>query len=497
MSRKFRSGCQGCFSVRMTVSNDMNVQQNISGVFPHLSTMGDAVPIRNEAGIGAMMPWAECLWFVTYVSHTGSGTGLYSIDQHMRLTRHPQSVAGTYANRLIHSSSDQLLIGPHIISHTGAVRTVEGLVKHRLAAVTEHIEEPERKVHYLTMEGLFLELDLESLRVRTLFDLAHELAITKKEQIDYEQHPELAPQGRAREETPQPHFKAAHCANGRVYVTNNTFGENDFIGLHRGGRLAEWDGAEWKIIERRPFNEVTGRKNWGENVYATGWDRASAILMVRVNGAWQRYRMPKGSHNFEHFWQTEWPRIREVESERYLMDASGIFYELSPVAFDNTIWGVNPISRHIRIIPDFCTYKGMLVLGGNQQTPIFDTNLTVGYPESNMWFGKTDDLWGWGKPAGWGGVWWKEQVASEEVSDPYLMTGFDRKVLHLAHNATRTVEFRVEVDFLGTKEWKQYQTYAVAATGYVHHEFPRAFSAHWVRIIAGAKCEATAYFTYT
>lgn len=476
----------------------MNNMVNISGVFPHLSVTADAVPVRNECGIGALMPWAERLWFVTYLSHTGSGTGLYTVDQQLRLEKHSQSVHGTYANRLIHSPSSQLLIGPHIIDHQGTVRTVKELVPHRLAAVTEHLEEPETKVHYLTMEGLFLELDLESLTLKTLFDLSHELAITEREQIDYETHPELAPQGRALEEVPQPHFKSAHCADGRIYVTNNTFGEQDFLGVHRGGRLAEWDGKKWHIIERRPFNEVTGRKNWQENVYATGWDRASAIFMARIDGKWQRYRMPKASHNFEHFWQTEWPRIREVESERYIMDASGMFYELSPVAFDGKIWGLNPISRHLRIIPDFCTYKGMLVLGGNQQTPIFDTNLVVGYPEANLWFGKTDDLWNWGRPAGWGGVWWKEPLTEPTTSDPYLMTGFDKKVVHFANDGQKGVEFQLEVDFLGTQDWRPYHRCSVSSNGgYAHHTFPPGFSAHWVRVIASEACVATAYFTYT
>ena len=46
--------------------------------------------------------------------------------------------------------------------------------------------------------------------------------------------------------------------------------------------------------------------------------------------------------------------------------------------------------------------------------------------------GKTDDLWSWGKPQGWGSVWHEEKVEAGEASDPYLMTGFDKKVLHLS-----------------------------------------------------------------
>ncbi len=470
---------------------------NISGVLPHLAVRADSVPIRNESGIGALMPWADRLWMITYVSHTGSGTGLYSVDEHLNISKHPQSVAGTYANRMIHSASNQLIIGPHLISHQGKVRTVPALKRHRLAAVVEHLHDPENKLYYLTMEGLFLEMNLQTLQVKRLFDLSKELAITELEQIDYESHPELAPQGKTVEEYPQPHFKAAHMGSGVVVVANNTFGEMDFSGAHRGGRLAEWDGQEWKIIERRPFNEVAGRKNWRQIVFATGWDRSSAILMARIEGQWQRYRLPKGSHNFEHFWQTEWPRIREVETERYMMDASGMLYELSPVAFANRIWGVKPICCHIRIIADYCAYKGMLVMAGNQATPIFDNNLVVGYPEANLWLGKSDDLWQWGKPSGWGGPWWSEKVIANQPSDPYLMTGFDKKTLHLAHRSKREIEFRVEVDFLGTQEWQHYRSFRVGANGYSHHQFPDGYSAHWLRIVPSDDCRATAYLTYT
>ncbi|HSW44224.1 MAG TPA: hypothetical protein VLM89_01480 [Phycisphaerae bacterium] len=58
-------------------------------------------------------------------------------------------------------------------------------------------------------------------------------------------------------------------------------------------------------------------------------------------------------------WYTEWPRIREVETERFLMDIHGMFYE---------------VPRQ--------------VCGGH--------NFLVGEPQSNLWFGKTDGLWSFG-----------------------------------------------------------------------------------------------------
>ena len=120
-----------------------------------------------------------------------------------------------------------------------------------------------------------------------------------------------------------------------------------------------------------------------------------------------------------------------------------------------------------------------------------------GQPQSGLWFGKTDDLWRFGKPQGWGGPWWEAPILAETPSDPYLMTGFDKKVLHLYHNDAKTVEFRVEVDVLGNGSWQPYTTVPVGPGGYAHHEFPEAFSAHWVRVTIDQTCRATAYFVYT
>jgi hypothetical protein len=451
---------------------------HVSGVIPSLSVKADILPTRSECGIGALMAWANRLWLITYVSHkagTGAGTGLYEIDENLTMRKHSASVVGTYANRMVHAPTHQVVIGPHVIDAGGKVRTVQAIQEHRLTATMEHLEDPAHKVYFLTMEGLLFEVDVNTLRAKQVADLIRELGL----------------QGA------RPHFKGGHTSNKRVIVANNTYDESDFEGKTSHGRLAEWDGNKWTILERKPFYEVTGRKNMGQVIFATGWDRASAILKVFAKGQWSTYRLPKATHCLDHWWQTEWPRIREVESERYLMDCHGMFYELSPVAYSGKIWGVRPIATHLRIIPDFCSWRGFLVLAGNQVTPIGDSTLLAGEPQAGLWFGKTDDLWQFGKPKGWGGVWWEQAVAANQPSDPFLMTGFEQKVLHLSHDASRAVDFVVEVDFLGNQTWKTYDTIRVPANGYTHHEFPPGFSAHWARVTASAKCAATACFVYT
>jgi len=394
------------------------------------------------------------------------------------MVKRPESHVGTYTNRFVHDPSNQLFIGPHVIDAERAVRTIEPLLEVRLCGTMYHLTDRDNKVYMLGMEGEFFEVDVHSLAVTPLADLVEELGIPSVKRA---------------------HFKAGYSAFGRVWVANNTYDNADYIGEADDGRLAEWDGDTWTILERRPFYEVTGCDTFFDTVFATGSDNASAILKVFTadDGAWRTYRLPKASHTFDHWWSTEWPRIRQTEHERYLMDCHGMFYELTPWAYRNRIWGLRPISTHLWVLGDYCVFRGMLVMGADGASPIHSRNPLCADPQSAMWFGKTDDLWQFGKPAGWGGVWRETPVTAGEPSDPYLMTGFDKKGLHLAQEGGGDATFTLEVDFLGDGAWKRYGAFTVPAGGYVHHEFPAGFSAHWVRVTSDADCTATAHFTYT
>jgi len=207
--------------------------------------------------------------------------------------------------------------------------------------------------------------------------------------------------------------------------------------------------------------------------------------------------VPKATHTHEHKWQTEWPRIREVEHERFLMDLHGMFYELSPWAYGQRIWGVKPISQHLWVHGDFCTWKGMLVLGSDNASPDGAENTLCAEPQSGIWFGKTDDLWKLGKPAGWGGPWWKTPTKAGEPSDPYLMTGFEHKCLHLFHEEKDTVKFDIELDGLGDGSFKRYATFDVGSGQAIQHAFPAGLSAHWIRIVPRSDALATAQLHYT
>lgn len=449
----------------------------ISGVVPRLAVKAAHTP-RSETGIGALMPWADRLWFVTYVAHkspTGDGTGLFSIDDELQVSKHPESVVGTYANRMVHKETSQLFIGPHVIDVAGNVRTIGPLVDIRITGTARHLSDPANKVYMLGMEGEFCEVDVHTLEVTRTFDLLDALQVHG-----------------------YPHFKDICTRNGRVVVVNNSYYHDDFPTGGSEGRLAEWDGSQWRVLARTQFNTLATANGMGDALYAVGQDRASAVLWVHLpTTGWRTYRLPKATHTQDHAFTTEWPRIREVESERLLLDASGLFYELPPMTYGDAVWGVRPISSHLRIVGDFCSWNGMLVMAGDQTTPLHDNNPVAGQPQANLWFGKTDDLWQWGKPQGWGGPWWESVVEADVASDPYLMTGFEHKCLHLTNDGDTLLEVDLEVDVTGTGRWHRYDSCTVEPGGYHSQVFPTGFSAHWVRLVPRRSGVATAQFTYT
>ena len=89
---------------------------------------------------------------------------------------------------------------------------------------------------------------------------------------------------------------------------------------------------------------------------------------------------------------------------------------------------------------------------------------------------------------GWGGPWWKSPVKADEPSDPYLMTGFEHKCLHLFHEEKTAVKFDVELDALGDGSFKRYITFNINPGKAVQYVFPTGLSAHWMRVSCRSRC---------
>jgi hypothetical protein len=207
-----------------------------------------------------------------------------------------------------------------------------------------------------------------------------------------------------------------------------------------------------------------------------------------------RYRLPKTNPAYDRPFAGGWPRgIRECITERFMVNVHGNFYEMPR---EKGLPAIKPVCTHGRQIMDFCTWRGLLVMSGNVATAKADGHyFGAADGSTGLWFGSIDDLWQLGKPVGTGGPWAHTAVKAGEASDPYLMTGFDKKRLELSHDASGDVRFKVEVnpDLTG---FKTYKTFTVPAGKPFTYVFPEGFSAHWVRVTADRDCTATAKFVY-
>ncbi|MCA9263202.1 MAG: hypothetical protein KDA60_05115 [Planctomycetales bacterium] len=495
----------------------------ISGVYPHLTTYGiysqngaHFADGHNECGIGAIVPWAGKLWMVNYAPHMprGSQHKLFSIDPDLNrpLTIHPESVGGTPAGRMIHAESQQLLIGHYLIDAQGNVRVISPSdMPIRVTAIARHLTDPVNRVYYVDMEGSIWEADVHTLAIKRLFE----------------------------KPVPGWHGKGGYTSQGRLVVSNNgelRVGNYDDLlvggpahSAEERGVLAEWDGQQWRIVERRQYTEVTGPRGIAggsegdDPIWAVGWDRRSLRLKLLENGRWHTFLLPKAAYcnDASHGWYTEWPRIREITGGRWMMDMHGMFFDFPPTFSARDSAGIRPIGSHLRYIPDFCAWNDKLVLATDETS--IQENPLAGQPQSNLWFGRYEELQEWGPANGYGGPWVEDEVAAGQPSSPFLVAGFDRRVLHLAlgrrshsmanpgerhpsenssaakrrDDQTPQVRLTLQVDQHGNDQWADWKTISLEPNGHVSYIFPADFEATWLRIVADSDCVATAFLHQT
>ena len=202
-------------------------------------------------------------------------------------------------------------------------------------------------------------------------------------------------------------------------------------------------------------------------------DAASVVFTVDAGKVW---RLPKGKPGLGSQTETQPVRVdREVVTERDLFNAFGTFYEL-PADNAGGFAKIRPIATHNRHIHDFCSYRGLLILTGIRPFSAAD-NPHVRRSEDGkaaVWAGAIDDLWKMGKPRGVGGPWKETEVTPGRQSDPYLMTGYDKKTLFLSHDAPKPITMDLEVDITGEGNWVSYQRFVVSSGQKLTHRFPDA-----------------------
>ncbi len=287
----------------------------------------------------------------------------------------------------------------------------------------------------------------------------------------------------------------AKITGGIIHARGGDFRTLRFIATNPAGDVGCYDlDAELNL---KRVDDAAGmqwtRTNAAIPAGVLSLDDAS-VLYVDDKGRW---RLPRSDAAFDKPGALGDERVcREVCTERDLFNAHGTFYEL-PADNAGGFAKVRPVTTHNRRIKDYTSYRGMLVMTGVADDAAASEHIVRSDDgRCALWVGAVDDLWKFGKPRGTGGPWKNSAVKADIPSDPYLMTGYDRKSVTLAHDAGKTVNIRIEVDVTGNGDWSTYRTFAVEPGKATEHAFLPAFSAYWVRIVADADATATAQFVY-
>lgn len=472
--------------------------QQWSGIYPHLAFFND----DGECGTGAVVPWQDRLWAITYSPHrpNGSSDKLYEIDQDLQLTIRPESVGGTHANRMIHRESNQLLIGPYLIDAERHVRVIPPAEMFgRLTGTARHLTDPANKVYYATMEEGFYEVDVNTLEVTLLYPDGNR------------------PRGEAGDILPGYHGKGLYSGQGRLVYSNN--GENSPLARQRpdieSGVLASWNGADWQVIRRNQFTEVSGPGGIVGNtapesdpVWSIGWDHRSLILMALDQGQWHAYRLPKASHCYDgaHGWNTEWPRIRDIGEEDLLMTMHGTFWRFPRHFSASGASGIAPRSTYLKVIGDFCRWQDRVVFGcdDSAKNEFLNTRkskgniIGPGRSQSNLWFIEPEQLDRFGTPIGQGAVWLAETVPAATPSEPFLFSGYDRKAVHLVNGDQSSINLTLQLDRQGTGVWEDWITVSLAGHSYQWLDLSAAPAAAWIRLQSDRNAQSlTAQFHYS
>ncbi|MCU0324423.1 MAG: hypothetical protein MUF45_04095 [Spirosomaceae bacterium] len=489
--------------LRSSYAQSGSIYPRFSGIYPHLAYYNN----EGECGTGAVVPWADRLWVITYGPHLpfGSSDKLYEITQDLKQIVRPESIGGTPANRMIHKESNQLFIGPYAIDANRSVRTIPYTqAPGRYTGLARDLSDPQNKLLIATMEEGFYRLDVKNLETQMLYQDGN---VKEKKHNDTQAL------------LPGAHGKGVYSGQGVMVYSNN--GESGPLALKQfdieSGVLAEWNGKDWKIVRRNQFVEVTGPGGIYGNtnpttdpIWATGWDHKSVLLATRDNSKWSFYRLPKASHSYDgaHGWNTEWPRIRDIgtpEKPDYLMTMHGLFWRFPKTFSSKNTAGIRPRSAYLKVIGDFTRWNDGLVFGcdDSAQKEFLNKRKTKGNIEgpgqsnSNLWFTSLAAPDNFGPNTAQGAVWLSEKIEADAVSEPFLFAGWQQRMAWIKNDGGLKVIFSFETDVDGKGNWKTLRSVEVGAGQSIAIIFAISDKGEWIRVKSNRATKATVNFNYS
>lgn len=440
---------------------------------------------HSESGLGALLPWADRLYFSTYLAEANDGAGTYVGYMDRNFVEHTVlRTDGVHCARYIHTPTNQGLIGPCVIEADGTVHTIANLVSERVSGYAKHIVSPDTKVYALTMEGKIYEVDLTTYaNAVLLMNLKTLLTQTRV------------------------HYKACftHAApfatTDRLICVSNV--QSDPTSAPLSGCLVTVDPVALTATVKDNASWIEAAGNYyvgnGGLTFGIGLDHKSPILgvMQQNNAAVYRYRFPKGDASQDWYICQEWMRIRAVTTERQMMYAYGTWFKLSTWLDHPTAAGVqnygsagtdypclDPIARYVDTITDFCVFNGKFVIGTNNMSTHKGAFPQSGQPQSALKLGDIEDIWKGGKPTGKGYLWYKESITNGTASDPMLIRGYDKKCVQIFNGSASALNVAVKI--IDRSDTYTLATIAVAAGEFKAYPFPAGVGGDWMRLVPDA-----------
>lgn len=439
---------------------------------------------HSECGVGALIPWADRLYYSTYLAmpNDGSGTKIGYIDanfaDHTVLTTN-----GIHTARYIHADTNQLCIGCCVIEADGTSHTINDFVLRRISGFAAHIVSPATKVYAITMEGVIYEVDLTTYSATLLLDVTTALGLTKK------------------------HFKACwtyaapFAVTDRLLMASNV--QTDPVTAANSGALVAVDMVALTASVKLQSSciEVAGNYYTGNGgfVFIIGKDHKSPFLGVMRNNNAEvyKYRFPSPNKSQDWYISQEWMRIRPVTTERMMMNAFGMWFHLSTWLANASAAGIEntgsvgtsypilePIARYIDTITDFCVFNGKFAIGTNNMSLHNGAFPNSGQPNSAIKFGDIEDIWKGGKPTGKGYIWYKEATTTGTNSTAMLIRGYDKKTLHFYNQGAAAVNVAVKI--VSYSDVYTLATVAVAQNTLVTYSIPDGVGADWMHLATDA-----------
>ena len=253
-----------------------------------------------------------------------------------------------------------------------------------------------------------------------------------------------------------------------------------------GGKLElKKSGNEKKLAQVKKEFAIDAGQDLGDS-----YDKASAII---TDDDGNRWRFPYATEEMAARGR-QGRLCRECCTERDLLNIGGTFYEL-PAENAGGFAKARAIATHRSQVYDYCTWRGLFAISGVDPAAAEAGEHFVKSDDGKaaLWVGVADDLWKIGKPVGVGGPWLATAVKAGVPSDPYIVTGFDKK--QVAIIADKNAKIRLEFDVTGSGTWIPLYNVEVKAGKWRSIDLG-GIRAYWVRAVADCDCTATVQFKY-